>query len=209
MPAAQRQGYKDILVGDPNRRFETTFAYFYDNYGQEDEIEIENNKDKMKAEWHPRSGFEVLKQRIKDGMMYAAFTNKLISPDDALNMMMVVITCTRIFATQYQEWHDRNPNENTLVHTFECWGLKVRLLKKYDRVASTMGRGDEYDMAAGDEDEAKAETEVIEDDTLSMQLSNPSDQVALNTDERNNNLQMSRYARAARTILEDIRTPPE
>ena len=72
-----------------------------------------------------------------------------------------------------------------------------------------MGRGDEYDMAAGDEDEAKAETEVIEDDTLSMQLSNPSDQVALNTDERNNNLQMSRYARAARTILEDIRTPPE
>ena len=50
MPVAQRQGYKDILVGDPNRRFETTFAYFYDNYGQEDEIEIENNKHKMKAE---------------------------------------------------------------------------------------------------------------------------------------------------------------
>ena len=33
MPAAQRQGYKDILTGDPNQRFETTFAYFYDNYG--------------------------------------------------------------------------------------------------------------------------------------------------------------------------------
>ena len=29
VPAAQRQGYKDILVGDPNRRFETTFVYFY------------------------------------------------------------------------------------------------------------------------------------------------------------------------------------
>ena len=29
MPAAQRQGYKDILIGDPNRRFETTFAYFW------------------------------------------------------------------------------------------------------------------------------------------------------------------------------------
>ena len=44
VPAAQRQGYKDILVGDPNRRFETTFAYFYDNYRQEDEIEIETTK---------------------------------------------------------------------------------------------------------------------------------------------------------------------
>ena len=111
VPAAQRQGYKDILVGDPNRRFETTFAYFYDNYDQEDEIEIENNKDKMKAEWHPRDGYKVLKQQIKDGMMYAAFANKPISPGDALNMMMVVITRTRLFATQYQEWHGRNPNK--------------------------------------------------------------------------------------------------
>ena len=57
MPAAQRQGYKDILVGDPNRRSKTTFAYFCNNYEQENEIEIENNKDKMKAEWHPRDGF--------------------------------------------------------------------------------------------------------------------------------------------------------
>ena len=59
----------------------------------------------MKADWHPRDGFEVLKQRIKDGMMYAAFSNKPINSDDALNMMMVVITRTRLFSTQYQEWH--------------------------------------------------------------------------------------------------------
>ena len=129
MPAAQRQGYKDILIGDPNRRFEDTFAYFYDNYGQEDEIKIENNKGKMKAEWHPRDGFEVLKQRIKDGMMYAAFSNKPISSDNALNMMMAVITRTRLFSTQYQEWHAKQLNEKTLMHAFEFWGLKVRLLK--------------------------------------------------------------------------------
>ena len=35
-----------------------------------------------------------------------------------------------------------------------------------------MGRGDEYGMAADDEDETKPETEVIEDYALSMQLSN-------------------------------------
>ena len=105
-------------------------------------------------------------------MMYAAFTNKPISPDDALNMMMVVITRTRLFATQYQEWHGREPNEKTLVHAFEFWGLKVRLLKKHDRVAGTMGRGDEYGMTADNEDETKAETEVIEAYALSMQFSN-------------------------------------
>merc|ERR1711966_269713 len=64
-----------------------------------------------------------------------------------------------------------DPNEKTLLQAFEFWGQKVRLLKKYDRVAGTMGRGDEYGMAAGDDDEAK-ETEVVEDYALSMQLSN-------------------------------------
>ena len=62
-------------------------------------------------------------------MVYAAFANKPISPNNALTMTMVVITRTRLFATQYQEWHGRDPNEKTLVHAFEFWGLKVCLLK--------------------------------------------------------------------------------
>ena len=40
-------------------------------------------------------------------------------------------------------------------------------------------------------------------------ISNIGDQAALNTDERKNNLQTCRYARTARTILEDMRTPLE
>ena len=58
------------------------------------------------------------------------------------------------------------------MHAFEFWESKVRLLKKYDRVAGTMGRGEEYGMTADDEDEAKAEIEVIEDYVFSMQSSN-------------------------------------
>ena len=45
-------------------------------------------------------------------------------------------------------------------------------MKKYDRVAGTMGRDEEYGMTADDEDKAKAETEVIEDYAFSIQLSN-------------------------------------
>ena len=67
----------------------------------------------MKVEWHPRDGFEVLKQRIRDGMMYPASANKPISPNDALNMIMIVIAQTRLFVTQYQEWHGRNANEKS------------------------------------------------------------------------------------------------
>ena len=40
-------------------------------------------------------------------------------------------------------------------------------------------------------------------------ISNIGDQTALNADAGKNKLQTSRYARAARTILEDARTPPD
>ena len=62
--------------------------------------------------------------------------------------------------------------KKTLIHAFEFWGLKVHLLKKYDRVAGTMGHGVEYGMAASDDDKVKAETEVVEDYALFVQLSN-------------------------------------
>ena len=52
-------------------------------------------------------------------MMYAAFSNKPISSDDALNMMMIVITRTRLFSMQYQEWHAKQLNDKTLMHAFE------------------------------------------------------------------------------------------
>ena len=40
----------------------------------------------MKKNWHMKDGFQVLKQRIMDGMIYVAFAGKPISNDDALNM---------------------------------------------------------------------------------------------------------------------------
>ena len=61
------------------------------------------------------------KQRHKDGMMYAAFANKPISPNDALNMMMVVITRSRLLATQYQERHGRNLNKKPLRMLLNFW----------------------------------------------------------------------------------------
>ena len=99
------QGYNEVLVRDPNRIFGETLNYFYTEYGQEDEMEIEENKDTMKQQWHPRDGFQLLKQRIMDGCTYATFAGEPISDKDALNMLMVVIAQTRLFAQEYQEWH--------------------------------------------------------------------------------------------------------
>ena len=53
----------------------------------------------MKENLHPKERFQVLKQKIMDSMMYAAFAGNPIRNKDALNAMMVVIARTRLFAT--------------------------------------------------------------------------------------------------------------
>ena len=158
-------GYNEVLVRDPNRVFGDTLNYFYTEYGQEDEIEIEENKEAMKAPWHPREGFQILKQRITDCCTYATFAGKPISDEDALNVLLVVIARTRLFARDYQEWHQQADADKTLTNAFTWWAAKVRVMKKYDKIAGSMGRGDEYGMQA---EEKQEEDGVFEDYALSM-----------------------------------------
>ena len=47
IPSEYVAGYNKVLVRDPNRIFGDTLNYFYTEYGQEDEMEIEENKDTM------------------------------------------------------------------------------------------------------------------------------------------------------------------
>ena len=124
LPVAHQLGYKTILTRDPNRRFERTFNYFFNEFGQEDEVEIEDNKEITKKAWHPREGFQILKQQIQDGMTYASFASKPIGADDALNMLMVVLARTRMFAHEYQEWHGLPVQKQTLNNTFVWWAEK-------------------------------------------------------------------------------------
>ena len=100
LPVPHQLGYQAILTRDPNKKFEATFNHFFNEFGQEDEVEIEDNKETMKKAWHPREGFQILKQRIQDGMTYASFASKPIGANDALNMLMVVLARTRMFARE-------------------------------------------------------------------------------------------------------------
>ena len=126
----------------------------------------------MKKAWHPREGFQILKQRIQDGMTYASFAGKPIGSDDALNMMMVVLAKTRLFSREYQEWHGLPDAQKTLAIAFTWWADKVRVMLKYDKLAGNMGRGEEYGMGASTTDGSTESEEVFEDYALSMQLSN-------------------------------------
>ena len=76
LPNAHQLGYTKVMTRKPNCRFEDTFAYFYTESDQEDEVEIKTNKEDMKKTWHPSKGFQALKQCIQDGCTYAVFTGK-------------------------------------------------------------------------------------------------------------------------------------
>ena len=51
-------------------------------------------------------------------MMYAVFAGNPISNNNALNMMMVVIVRTELFATAHQEWHNHSDDQKALFNTF-------------------------------------------------------------------------------------------
>ena len=84
-------------------------------------------------------------------------------------MFMVVITQTTLFARKYQEWHTQLAAAKSLTNAFTWWVEKARITKKYDKIAGSMGRGNEYGMQAESKPE---EDRVFEDYALSMQLSN-------------------------------------
>ena len=97
--------YTVLLVRDPNRRFKKTFQHFYNQFGVKDELERERNRDEMKTTWSLLEGFELLKIIFDNGIAFAAFADKPISPEHTLKMLLTVIARTGIFQIQYKEWH--------------------------------------------------------------------------------------------------------
>ena len=55
-------GYTKILTREHNHIFKIIFNYFYNKFGQEDGIEIEQNKEGTKETWHTRERSQILKQ---------------------------------------------------------------------------------------------------------------------------------------------------
>ena len=143
MPPERQQGYAEVMTRKSNRRFENTCPHFHTENDHLDEVEVEQNKDGTKTPWHLSKGFQVLKQRIQDSCTYVAFVGKPISNKDALNMFTIVITITRLFMREHQDWHVQPPAQKPLNTAFIWWAEKVRIVRKYDRVAGSMGPGEE------------------------------------------------------------------
>ena len=89
-------------------------------------------------------------------------------------MLTVVIARTRLFAREYQDWHARPIAQKTLNATFTWWTEKVRIMRKYNRVAGNMGRGKEYGMNT---ETSVDSNKVLKNCALSMQLSTQNTQL--------------------------------
>ena len=130
-----QRGYNSTTVSDPNRTFGNTFAHFYEQFGIRDDAEIKQKRDDMRKPWNVADGWEVLKDRFDDVIAYAVFTDATISAADALNILIAVVVKTRVFQTQYKEWHALPPGNHTLSNAWILWGMKSRLKRKIGSVA--------------------------------------------------------------------------
>jgi hypothetical protein len=147
---AQRKSYSNTLIKDPNRSFGETFEIFYKKFGKRDEVEIENNKDGMKAHWNVADGWDDLKDRFDDGIAFAAFADAAIENGDVLNMLLSVIVKTKQFEREYEEWHNLPNDSKTLINAFEWWEAKTRTKIKFGATAGSMGRAAEYGGGANE-----------------------------------------------------------
>ena len=146
--AEYRIAYNNSITDEPNKRFIDTLQFFYDQYGIQDEAEIEQNRESMKQPWNINQGFALLKNRMDDGMAYASFAKQTLEASDVLNMFLTVIVATGLFQTQYEEWHALPEDEKTLANAFIWWDKKVRIKARFTKTAATMGRGPHYGMNA-------------------------------------------------------------
>ena len=98
----------------------------------------------MRKPWNVADGWEVLKDQFDNGIAYAVFADATISAADALNMLISVIVKTRVFQTQYAEWHAIPPGDRTLANAWIWWDMKARLKRKIGSVPGEMGSGQHY-----------------------------------------------------------------
>ena len=139
-----RRGYNSTIVSDPNRTFGNTFAHFYEQFGIRGEADIKQNQYDMRKPWNVADDWEVLKDRFDNVIEYAVLTDTIISAADALNILMAVIIKTRVFQTQYEEWHALPPGNRMLANAWIWWVMKYRPKQKIVSVAGEMGRGQHY-----------------------------------------------------------------
>ena len=65
---------------------------------------MEENRNRMLADWDPVTGFEALSNQLEEGSLYATFAGRPMSEMDVIDIGTQVVLKTSVFQTQYEEW---------------------------------------------------------------------------------------------------------
>ena len=82
-------------------------------------MEFEQSPKTIKAPWNPVDGFEILRKRFGDVIIFTVFAENNISADNALTLLLNVILKTGVFKIWYKEWHNLPDTKRTLVNVLE------------------------------------------------------------------------------------------
>ena len=130
--------FKKARIGNPNISFRDVFQQFLSLYGESDETDRKENKDRMEAEWHPNDGIQRLISQIADGIEYAHFAGQAIPDAEAIDIGIRVVMKCGLFIHDYELWQQEHDKSWLNFKIF--WKSHVRIKKKTVR-AGQLGYG--------------------------------------------------------------------
>ena len=150
-PAEYTKEFREQRISNPNSFFRDVFQQFLDLYGEADEHDRKENKERMEAEWHPNDGIQKLINQINTGREYAHFANQAIGDPEAVDIALRVLMHCGLFAVEYADWQAQA--DKSWLNFKNFWKVKCRLKKKTVR-AGQIGYGMSSLEGAAQEDEA-------------------------------------------------------
>lgn len=140
--------FRQNRISDPNLSFRDVFASFLMLYGEADENDRKNNKDRMEKDWHPNDGIQTLINQISSGIEYAHFAGQAITDMEAVDIGIRVIMKCGLFTHDYELWQQQLDKSWLNFRTF--WKGRAKLKKKTVR-AGQLGFGMNAEEIADEE----------------------------------------------------------
>ena len=144
--------FTHMRISQPDTQFRQCLMYFLGKYGKTNETERAENKQRMKHQWTLQDGWERLQKQLDEGSIFGLFADQPIPEAELVDIGITVIGQTGLFATQYEQWHERPTDQKTWRHFCQFWKDKIQLKRDTNLNAGQFGFGMNANEAGGDVD---------------------------------------------------------
>ena len=154
------EAYRRALRGNPKQSFHECLEHFLTTYGDDGEFDVEENRQRMLADWNPQNGFETLSNQLEEGILYAMFARRPFAERDIVDIGMQVILKTAQFETQYEQWVAKPPNQRGFAQWKRFWTDVCNTKRRAKTTAGAHGFGGNAKEDKSEEEEQQMQQAI-------------------------------------------------